>query len=312
MGLKLEIKNIIKIQKSICIIEIDSNIRAISFFIKVLDKYHFLITSLDFCENQSNIFKSRTFWVDNINIIINNGKKFNIKFNNRLIKRIKNYTIIQILDDDIIKKEVEFLLCDSFKGMEYYRYIYKDIFIFDYSLNGNKRIFSGKILEINNSNFQFESGITIYNDYYSCIPIILVENFTNIGLFLSMNNKFNNINIGEFIGIIETNIISNFDNMNKNIINTNNSKIRNKSSDKINIFFVCNKKSLSTMISTPKNNTIKNLLEMYCEKVKINYKYYFFFYNGITLNSKSVETLEKYQNLARIKVIEKMQTIGAK
>ena len=41
-----------------------------------------------------------------------------------------------------------------------------------------------------------------------------------------MNNKFNNINLGEFIGIIETIFFRNFGNMNKNKINTNNSKVK--------------------------------------------------------------------------------------
>ena len=216
------------------------------------------------------------------------------------------------MEDDIIKKEIDFLLYDSYEGKEIYRYIYKDIFILDCSLNGNKRIYSGKIIKIINSIFHFESRNFIYSDYYSCFPIILGENFTNIGIFLGMNNKFNNINIGEFIGIIKNDINRNFENMKENKINNNRNNNIKYNLNIINISFVNGKKkSNSIIISTSKNNTIRNLLEMYCKKTDINYKDYSFFYNGISLNYKSKESLQNFHDLSSILISEKMQTIGA-
>ena len=97
----------------------------------------------------------------------------------RLIKCIKNpicATVIEILDSDLIKNEIEFLSYDFNSTNGYNEFLNEDIFV----LQKNLEYSMGKIIDVMDYEFQYTIGVQ-YCDFGS--PIILVRNSKVIGFF---------------------------------------------------------------------------------------------------------------------------------
>lgn len=203
---KISIKKIYKSSKSICkIIYIDQEKNteafATGFFMYIYKenkKYECLLTNNHVINEKFVNSKSI------IKIEINNNSQYQIKLDdsNRFIKYFQrpiDITIIQIIDSDTFKKDIDFFYYDLNYIIGYEQYLNIDIFIIQHPLGGEAEYACGKITKIFN-NFEFEH--TVDTDFGSSgSPIILNESLKVIGIH-KQRCKYNNYNIGTFIGEI--------------------------------------------------------------------------------------------------------------
>ena len=146
----------------------------------------------------------------NIELEIWNKKNMNLILSERHIKyfeKSKDVTVIQIKETDKIYKDIEFLDYDLNYMKGYLMYENADIFSLKNPVETKTSCINGKVLNINND--EFEHNIPIENDSSGC-PIILLNNYTNtnssfqvIGINKSLEN-----NKGVFINEIINEIIN--------------------------------------------------------------------------------------------------------
>ena len=203
---------IIKALKSICKIAIrgNYNVNATGFFMKISDTEKYLITN-NHVINQNNIY-------DNIEIEIHNQKKMKLNLNNREVKyfpKPKDITMIEIKTTDNIYNDILFLDYDLNFQKGYYIYQNAIIFLIQHPGGKNAEYASGKIVNINNFEFDHNIGtksgasgspIILFNENIDSIQVIGIHKEANYTKLL---------NIGTFIGEI-------FKKENINIINNNN------------------------------------------------------------------------------------------
>ena len=201
---KIPIRKINKASKSICKIIMKGKggngvVYGTGFFMYIIEenkKLECLITNYhNINEKIINI---------TIKIQINNNNEYKIKLDNsiryiKFFKRPIDITIIQILNSDNFKNDIEFFYYDLNYMFGYEQYLNNDIFTIEHPLGGEVEYASGKVIKIMN-NFEFEHSID--TDYGSSgSPIILHESLKVIGIH-KQRNKLNNNNIGTFIGEI--------------------------------------------------------------------------------------------------------------
>ena len=201
-----------KILKSICTIKLkikNNKIFGMGFFMEVSDSKKYLITNYHIINQESK--------KTNIEIEIWKLKKFNLKLHKRYIKYFpepKDITIIEIKNSDEIYDYVEFLNYDLNYKLGYQIYNNIDILSIVYPFEETLSFASGKIVNINN--FEFEHDIPSDNTSSGC-PVILLNNNPNIiqviGIHKEANNS-NGFNTGTFIGEIFNDDLS----MNNNYI----------------------------------------------------------------------------------------------
>ena len=202
---KLPLKKIMKASKSICkiILELEKDNKAFGtgFFMYIFKegkKHECLVTNYHVINE--NLVNSKSI----IEIQINNNNIHRIKLDdsNRYIKCFKkpiDITIIQIINSDKFKKDIDFLYYDLNYDFGYKQYLNMDIFSIQHPLGGEAEYACGKIIKIFN-NFEFEH--TVDTDHGSSgSPIILNESLKVIGIH-KQSNTLNNNNIGTFIGEI--------------------------------------------------------------------------------------------------------------
>jgi hypothetical protein len=207
-----------KANKSICkiIIRGNNNANATGFFMKVSDTEKYLITNYHVI-NQNNIY-------DDIEIEIHNQKTMKLNLNNRKIKyfpRPKDITLIEIKNIDNIYNDVLFLDFDLNYQKGYYIYQNAIIFLIQHPNGKNAEYACGKIVNINN--FEFDHNIGTKSGA-SGSPIILfnenIDSIQVIGIHKEAN-YIKRLNSGTFIGEIfkkENNNILNNSNINNYII----------------------------------------------------------------------------------------------
>jgi len=202
---KLSIKKIIKVSKAICkiIIKGEGNKKTYGtgffmYIIKEKKKLDCLLTNFHVIKDELVRSKST------IDIQINNNDIYKIKLDNsiryiQIFKRPIDITIIQIIDNDQFKKDIDFLYYDLNYSFGYEQYLNMDIFIIQHPLGGEAEYACGKVIKIIN-NFEFEHSVDT-DKGSSGSPIILNESLKVIGIHKQINNlNFNNI--GTFIAEI--------------------------------------------------------------------------------------------------------------
>ena len=201
---KLQIKKIMKASKSICkiILELEKDNKAFGtgFFMYIFKegkKHECLVTNYHVINE--NLVNSKSIIEIQIN---NNIHRIKLDDSNRYIKCFKkpiDITIIQIINSDKFKKDIDFLYYDLNYDFGYEQYLNMDIFSIQHPLGGEAEYACGKIIKIFN-NFEFEH--TVDTDHGSSgSPIILNESLKVIGIH-KQSNTLNNNNIGTFIGEI--------------------------------------------------------------------------------------------------------------
>lgn len=136
-----------------------------------------------------------------------NSKKRIIKYFNDPV----DITLIEILDDDLFKKNVAFLSYDlNYLENGYNYYLNKEICLLKQSYWNNKNIATGKIISIND--YEFDHNAIINDNSSSGSPIILIENNCILGINKKTkkyrkNNKINQLNVGIFISKLFNEII---------------------------------------------------------------------------------------------------------
>ena len=135
----------------------------------------------------------------------NNQKRIRLNFDNRKIKyfgKVKDITIIEIKQSDEIFNDVLFLEYDYNykKGYDIYKNL--DVFSIQHPLGGDTSCASGKIIDINN--FEFDHSIPTNNGSSGC-PIILYTDNINIIQVIGIHKESKpskQLNGGTFIGEI--------------------------------------------------------------------------------------------------------------
>ena len=190
-----------KLKKSICKITIrkktEELIYVTGFFMKISETLKFLLINYPIINQE--------IMNENIEIEISNKEKIIINVKERNVKsfeKTKELTAIQIKDDEIIDKKIEFLYFDSNYKKGNLLYKYKDAFTIQHPFKNDSSCFFGMILNINNQ--EFEHNIPTENDSLGC-PIILANNNLDflqvIGIHKTSDDK-NKINKGLFINEI--------------------------------------------------------------------------------------------------------------
>ena len=189
------------ISKSVCKIIVQRNKKIINgtgFFIFFSDELKFLVS------NYHVISPDLDNEIIELEIWNKKRKKFNL--NNRLIKYLKqpkDITAIEIKEKDDVYQDIQFLDFDNNYIKKGYK-IYKDadIFSIEYPLGKRAASSSGKIIKINNYEFNHNistdlgssgSPILLFNDNFNLIHVI--------GIHKNGDGK-NKINGGTFIGEI--------------------------------------------------------------------------------------------------------------
>jgi len=201
---KLQIKKIMKASKCICkiILGLEKYNKAFGtgFFMYIFKegkKHECLVTNYHVINE--NLVNSKSIIEIQIN---NNIHRIKLDDSNRYIKCFKkpiDITIIQIINSDKFKKDIDFLYYDLNYDFGYEQYLNMDIFSIQHPLGGEAEYACGKIIKIFN-NFEFEH--TVDTDHGSSgSPIILNESLKVIGIH-KQSNTLNNNNIGTFIGEI--------------------------------------------------------------------------------------------------------------
>ena len=222
----IPINVIIKVMKSICkiIIQIGKGRLGYGtgFFMKFKDTKKYLITNYHVISRDMNF--------ENISIEIYNHKKFELNFNNRYIKyypQPKDITIIEIQSADKIYKDIELLDYDLNYKKGYKIYENVDIFSIEHPLGENAACASGKIINIDN--FEFDHDISTDNGSSGC-PIILLNNNINSVQVIGIHkyaDRLAKLNCGTFIGEIFEEDINNLNDIiidckpDRNIISNN-------------------------------------------------------------------------------------------
>ena len=198
---------------------------------------------------------------DNIKTF-NKGKERYIKF----FKKPIDITIIEILDNDEFIKDVNFLSYDiNYLKYGYNYYLYKEIFILQHPYGEDIHSGIGKIININNFEFEHNAGTSPGS---SGSAVILKKNNCVIGIHKAINN-INGNKVGTFIGELFEGIVndSELQKRIKNIQNQINSKglneIENEEPQKI--IFNSQFLSLKNGNELDKNNqekTYKNVLTL--------------------------------------------------
>ena len=196
----VQVDVITRASKSICKITIKrnpSNINATGFFMEISDTKKYLITNYHII-NQSNIY-------DDIEIEIDNQKTIKLNLNNREIKyfpKPKDITMIEIKNNDEIYNDILFLKYDLNYKQGYGIYKNSIVFLLEHSNGDNTEYACGKIVNINN--FEFDHDIATENDA-SGSPIILYTKSINSIQVIGIHKEANytkNLNSGTFIGEI--------------------------------------------------------------------------------------------------------------
>ena len=189
-----------KVLKCICKISIRKAkgvIYGTGFFMKIDNSKKYLLTN--------NHIISKKNINNDIEIEIYNEKKLKLTLNDRFIKYYENekdITIIEIKKDDEIYNDIELLNYDlNYKnGYEIYKNV--DIFSVEHPLGKSAACASGKIVNINN--YEFDHNIPTDNGSSGC-PIILLSNNINIIQVIGIHKlaDYNEkLNCGTFIGEI--------------------------------------------------------------------------------------------------------------
>ena len=202
---KLSIKKIIKVSKAVCkiIIKGEGNKKTYGtgffmYIVKEKKKLDCLLTNFHVIKDELVRSKST------IDIQINNNDIYKIKLDNsiryiQIFKRPIDITIIQIIDNDQFKKDIDFLYYDLNYSFGYEQYLNMDIFIIQHPLGGEAEYACGKVIKIIDD-FEFEHSVDT-DKGSSGSPIILNESLKVIGIHKQINNlNFNNI--GTFIAEI--------------------------------------------------------------------------------------------------------------
>ena len=202
-GRKIKLKVLNQISKSICKIAIIKenekyNSTGTGFFMHYQPEkdLNILVT------NYHNISQDMVDSKSTIIIQIENGRemKLTLDSNNRFIKcfQIPDIIIIEMKDSDEIYNDIIFLYYDLNYQFGYKQYSDADIFILQHPLGEDTDVGIGKILNIDD--FEFEHSIE--TDYGSSgSPVILNGNLKIIGIH-KQRNKINDSGIGTFIGEI--------------------------------------------------------------------------------------------------------------
>ena len=163
-----------KVIKSICRITIKKKeeiIYGIGFFIKLSESLKYLFTNYQII-NPNSINA-------NIELEIWNNKTMNLYTSERHIKyfeKPKDVTVIQIKETDKIYQDIAFLDYDLNYMKGYSIYENADIFSLKNPIETKTSCINGKVLNINND--EFEHNIPIENNSSGC-PIILLNNDAN-------------------------------------------------------------------------------------------------------------------------------------
>ena len=308
-----------KVKKAVCKIKIqtiDKIAFGTGFFLNYSDSKKFIIT----CFHVIN----PTLENEKIEIEIYNKKIMKLNLNNTYIKyfdKPKDITIIEIKQSEEIYKDIEYLKYDlNYINDGYSIYKNVDIFSIHYPYGEVASCSSGKILDIDNH--EFEHDMATDNGSSGC-PILLLNN--NISLIRvigihkeGINIENRKINFGTFLGEIinkelknnNNYIISgiNFkeedENLNKNlrIINPY-EKYLNKVNDKVKLTGSSNKKSNS------QNKIIEK--EELCEKDKsyissiIQVFYNIKIFRDYFINNEYNENPNKHLSILMRKIISK-------
>ena len=192
-------KNIISSLKSLCQIRIKEKERFIygnGFFLNIFNKKYLITNNHIISQNTIN---------NDIDIEIHNKTIIKLILKNRAIKYYpepKDITMIEINTNDVIYNDIEFLDYDiNFINNGYDIYKNKNIFIIQCKFGENAKCFNGKVININNYEFQYN----ISNNYsLSGCPILYIDN-NNLIKVIGINkgqDLYKNYNHGIFIGEI--------------------------------------------------------------------------------------------------------------
>ena len=194
--------NIIPALKSLCQIRIKNKegfIYSNGFFMNISDK-KYLITNNHIISQDIIINKG------DIDIEIYDKKIIKLDLYNRDIKYFpeKDITIIEITSSDVIYGDVEYLNYDTnFIKNDYNIYKNKNIFSPQCQFGGNATCSNGKIININNSEFEYDIS---YDNDLTGSPILFYDNnlIKILGIKKGKAQKNKNYNYGSFIGEILT------------------------------------------------------------------------------------------------------------
>ena len=264
-GRKVSLNMVNKVAQSICKITLkeNNNIKNIGtgfFMIVNLDEknlnclitnYH--IISQDLVDKKESILVQIEKENKEIKILLDTNKRF-IK----CFKKPIDITIIEIIESDKIINNVKFLWYDCNYLLGYDQYSESDILILQHPLGEETQLGIGKILNI--QEFEFEHSIETDNGS-SGSPVILIENLKVIGIH-KQSNKKNNNGIGTFIGQMFKEIESE-----KKKISIKDEKKENDTNEK------CNKHVFIDKIINIKVENLKNEVKdenyEFFEKIKI-------------------------------------------
>lgn len=276
----IDINKIIELNKSICRLTFEDNAHGTGFFMMIQNQKGRKINCL--VTNEHNISQSDINLQKIITIDIYNKKiqKLKLSAYERFIQCFQkpiDITIIEILDTDEIKNDVQFLLYDLNYMYGYERYKKEDVFIMQHPLGGNLHYASGKIEKLI-KDFQFEHSVdTNYGSSGS--PVILIKNSMVIGIHKKRNKKKTN-NIGTFIG---------------SIFNDLDLEFKRKEKEKgigISIYFREDKNNGDILMNFPINIIIKEALESYQRfigsEVNIDVNSVVFMYKTQILNKQNI------------------------
>ena len=214
----IPLKIALKAFKSICKITLNTKKETIfgtGFFMNINNSKKYLITNYHII--------SKEIINNDIIIEIHNNKKMKLNMNNREIKyyeRPIDITLIEIKNNDDIYNDIEFFnYNDDYFRKDYEIYKNIDVFSLEYSLDDNPVSISGKIININN--YEFEDNLPSDNNS-SGRPIILLNNNINLMQVIGIHkekNKSKNVNCCTFIEeIFHNNYLINDNNNNDNYI----------------------------------------------------------------------------------------------
>ena len=171
--------------KSICKISIkmkgEKTKNGTGYFMKISNSIKYLVTNY-------HVIKPDLINED-IEIEIWNHKKMKLNLNNYNIKYFedpKDITVIEIKNSDEIYKDIEFLNYDRnyINGYEIYNNV--DIFSIQHPLGKSAACASGKIIKIND--YEFDHNISTDNGSSGC-PIILLNNNINLIQVIGIHKK---------------------------------------------------------------------------------------------------------------------------
>ena len=212
-----------KVLRCVCKIKFGRENRGIGtgFFLKVSENAKFLICSIHFCNEKSTTIE---IW---------NKKIMNLAFNGRFFKKaeIPNHTtIIEIKETDDIYSDIDFLDYEPNYQKGYNIYNNSDIFSIHFPLGGEAACASGKVIEIDED--QFNHNIPTVHGSGGC-PILLLNLIKVIGVH--WGKEHNKMGIADFIGPAINEIKKSFKSENKSKVFDKNKIFYNNGINNINI-----------------------------------------------------------------------------